>query len=182
MTPLCVRIVEAVLFAAEEPLDLATLQEHLPQGESAAAAVEELARLYEGRGVRLERHGGRFALRTAPDLAPHLERLRARTRKPSRAALETLAIIAYHQPVTRAEIEQIRGVAVARATLELLIGAGWIRPKGRRDSPGRPVTWATTEAFLDHFGLASLDELPSLEDLAGHEAGGDVDPEMRTDG
>jgi segregation and condensation protein B len=176
MITLAVRIVEAVLFAAEEPLDLATLQEHLPDGESAEAALALLERHYEGRGVRLERHGGRFALRTAPDLAPHLERLRARTRKLSRAALETLAIVAYHQPVTRAEIEQIRGVAVGRATIELLIEAGWIRPGGRRDTPGRPATWATTPAFLDHFALGALDELPGLEDLVGGpapEAGGD---------
>jgi segregation and condensation protein B len=159
------QIIEALLFAAVEPLDAATIQAHLPGGLHAGELLDELIQDYAERGVRLERRGGRFALRTAPDLAPYLEREQLQSRRLSRAALETLAIIAYHQPVTRAELEEMRGVAVSKGTLDLLLETGWVQPKGRRDSPGRPVTWVTTAAFLDHFDLASLDDLPRIEEL-----------------
>ncbi len=159
------RIVEALLFAAEEPLDAATIQAHLPGGLHAADVLDQLARDYAGRGIRLERHGNRFAFRTAPDLAPYLSREQVQSRRLSRAAVETLAIIAYHQPITRAELEEIRGVSISKGTMDLLLETGWIQPKGRRASPGRPVTWVTTPAFLDHFDLASLDDLPRMEEL-----------------
>jgi segregation and condensation protein B len=159
------RIVEALLFAAEEPLDLATVQAHLPGDLFAADLLDELQTQYRERGVRLERHGDHFALRTAPDLEPYLARERVQSRRLSRAALETLAIIAYHQPVTRAEIEEIRGVSLSKGTLDLLFEAGWVHPKGRREVPGRPVTWVTTDAFLDHFDLRSIDELPKVDEL-----------------
>ena len=159
------QIIEALLFAAAEPLDAATIQAHLPGGLHAGELLDELIQDYARRGVRLERRGGRFALRTAPDLARYLEREQVQSRRLSRAALETLAIIAYHQPITRAELEEMRGVAVSKGTLDLLLETGWVQPKGRRDSPGRPVTWVTTAAFLDHFDLASLDDLPRIEEL-----------------
>jgi segregation and condensation protein B len=159
------QIIEALLFAAAEPLDAATIQAHLPGGLHAGELLDELIQDYAQRGVRLERRGGRFALRTAPELAPYLEREQVQSRRLSRAALETLAIIAYHQPVTRAELEEMRGVAVSKGTLDLLLETGWVQPKGRRDSPGRPVTWVTTAAFLDHFDLAALDDLPRIEEL-----------------
>ena len=159
------RLVEALLFAAEEPLTAAMVQAHLPGDLHALDLLEALERDYQGRGIRLERHGGRWALRTAPDLAPYLEREQIRARRLSRAAVETLAIIAYHQPVTRAEIEETRGVAVSKGTMDLLLETGWIAPKGRRDAPGRPVTWVTTPGFLDHFDLATLDDLPRVEEL-----------------
>ena len=120
---------------------------------------------YRERGMRLERRGNRYALRTAPDLAPYLQREQVQSRRLSRAALETLAIIAYHQPITRAELEELRGVSVSKGTLDLLLETGWVQPKGRRDTPGRPVTWVTTQALLDHFDLASLDDLPRIEEL-----------------
>ena len=122
---------------------------------------------YATRGIRLERVGRACAFRTAPDLAPHLTRVRNESRRLSKAALETLAVIAYQQPVTRGEIEAVRGVAVNRGTLDLLVDAGWVAPKGRREAPGRPVTWVTTLAFLDHFALQSLDDLPRLDELEG---------------
>ena len=159
------QIIEALLFAAAEPLDAATIQAHLPGGLHAGELLDELIQDYAQRGVRLERRGGRFALRTAPELATYLDREQVQSRRLSRAALETLAIIAYHQPVTRAELEEMRGVAVSKGTLDLLLETGWVQPKGRRDSPGRPVTWVTTAAFLDHFDLASLDDLPRIEEL-----------------
>jgi segregation and condensation protein B len=159
------RIVEALLFAAEAPLDLPTIQAHLPGGLHAGELLDELMQDYAGRGVRLERHGERYALRTAPDLAGYLQREQAQSRHLSRAALETLAIIAYHQPLTRAEIEEMRGVSVSKGTLDLLLEAGWVQPRGRRETPGRPVTWATTPAFLDHLDLGSLDDLPRIDEL-----------------
>jgi segregation and condensation protein B len=166
MTPsLGKRIVEALLFAAEEPLDLVTIQAHLPGDLHAGDLLDQLAQDYTERGVRLERHGGRYALRTAPDLAGYLGRDQLQSRRLSRAALETLAIIAYHQPVTRAEIEEMRGVSVSKGTLDLLLETGWVQPKGRRDSPGRPVTWVTTAALLDHLDLTSLDDLPRIDEL-----------------
>jgi segregation and condensation protein B len=159
------RIVEALLFASDQPLPLAVIQAHLPGDLHALDLVEELSRDYADRGVRLERQGNAWAFRTAADLAPYLAREQTQSRRLSRAALETLAIIAYHQPVTRAEIEEIRGVAVSKGTVDLLIETGWVQPKGRRESPGRPVTWVTTAAFLDHFALSSLDDLPRVEEL-----------------
>jgi segregation and condensation protein B len=159
------RIVEALLFAAEEPLDLPTIQAHLAGGLHAGELLDELMQDYAGRGVRLECHGGRYALRTAPDLAGWLQREQVQSRRLSRAALETLAIIAYHQPVTRAEIEEMRGVSVSKGTLDLLFETGWVQPKGRRESPGRPVTWVTTPTFLDHLDLTSLDDLPRIDEL-----------------
>jgi segregation and condensation protein B len=159
------RIVEALLFAAEEPLEPAAVQAHLPGGLNARELLDELTLDYRARGVRLERRGNRYALRTAPDLAPYLQREQVQTRRLSRAALETLAIIAYHQPITRAELEEMRGVSVSKGTLDLLLETGWVQPKGRRETPGRPVTWVTTPALLDHFDLASLDDLPRIEEL-----------------
>ena len=159
------RLVEAALFAAAEPLSEVELQAHLGGIAHIADVLSELGRDYAGRGVQLERHGKGWAFRTAPDLAPHLKAVRVQERRLPRAALETLAIIAYRQPVTRAEIEAVRGVAVAKGTLDLLLEQGWIAPRGRRDAPGRPVTWVTTEDFLDQFGLASLDDLPRPDEL-----------------
>ena len=159
------RIVEAVLFAAEEPLDLHTLQAHLPGDVHARDVMERLDEDYAERGVRLEQHGGRYAFRTAPDIAPYLQRETVQSRKLSRAAIETLAIIAYHQPITRAEIEEVRGVSTNKGTLDLLIETGWVQPKGRRETPGRPVTWVTTPSFLDHLDLGQLDDLPRIEEL-----------------
>ena len=159
------RIVEAVLFAAEEPLDLLTIQAHLPGELHARDVVDQLTLDYAERGVRLERHGNRYAIRTAPDVAPYLQRETVQRRRLSRAALETLAIIAYHQPITRAEIEEMRGVTTNKGTLDLLIETGWVQPKGRRETPGRPVTWVTTTDFLDHLDLENLDDLPRIEEL-----------------
>jgi segregation and condensation protein B len=160
-------VLEALLFASEEPLEEADLQAHLGAEAHVADLLAELQQDYAGRGVRLERQGRAWAFRTAPEVAPHLQRTRLQPRKLSRAALETLAIIAYQQPVTRAEIEVVRGVAVGQGTLDILVEAGWVLPKGRREAPGRPVTWVTTQAFLDHFALASLDDLPRLDELEG---------------
>jgi len=159
------RMTEALLFAAAEPLDEGSLAARLPEGADLPALLVELEGLYANRGVNLVRVAGKWALRTAPDLAPLLEKHREVPRKLSRAALETLAIIAYHQPVSRAEIEEIRGVGLSRGTLDLLFEAGWVQPKGRRRSPGRPITYGTTEDFLNHFGLESLGDLPGLDEL-----------------
>jgi segregation and condensation protein B len=160
------QVLEALLFAAAEPLDEAVLQAHLGE-RHVAGLLEELRSDYAERGVRLERHGCAWAFRTAPEVAPLLQRSQAQSRKLSRAAMETLAVIAYQQPVTRAEIEAARGVALGQGTLDLLVEAGWVAPKGRREAPGRPVTWVTTPAFLDQFALASLDDLPRLDELEG---------------
>lgn len=166
MTPeLGKRIVEALLFAAEEPLPLAVIQAHLGGDLHAADLLHDLTADYAGRGIVLERAGGAYAFRTAADLAPHLAREQVQSRRLSKAGLETLAIIAYHQPVTRAEIEDVRGVSVSKGTLDVLLETGWVQPKGRRDAPGRPVTWVTTPTFLDHFGLGTLDDLPRVEEL-----------------
>ena len=159
------RIVEALLFASRAPLGEAELAAHLPEDTALAPLLVRLADCYAERGVNLVRVAEGWALRTAPDLAPALRREAEVQRKLSRAALETLAIVAYHQPVTRAEIEQIRGVAVSKGTLDILFEQGWIQPRGHRRSPGRPATWVTTQSFLDHFGLASLDDLPGLDEL-----------------
>lgn len=159
------RLLEALLFAAPEPLAEEDLARRLGEGADLAALLGELAKSYAERGVNLVRLAGGWTFRTAPDLAAGLQSERIVSRKLSRAAVETLAIIAYHQPVTRTEIEAIRGVALARGSLDRLIEAGWVRPRGRRDSPGRPLNWVTTPAFLAHFGLAGLDELPGIEEL-----------------
>jgi segregation and condensation protein B len=160
-----VRLLEALLFAALEPLSEEELTRRLGAETDVSGLLGELSEHYAGRGVNLVRLAGGWTFRTAPDLAPNLRSERAVSRKLSRAAVETLAIVAYHQPVTRAEIEAIRGVALARGTLDRLLEAGWVRPRGRRDSPGRPLTWATTPAFLAHFGLDSLNELPGIDEL-----------------
>jgi segregation and condensation protein B len=161
------RIVEALLFGSAEPLAPADIAPFVGEGTDLEALLAELAVHYAGRGVNLVRRGERWAFRTAPDLGFLLHREQAENRPLSRAALETLAIIAYHQPATRAEVEEVRGVATGRGTLDLLMEAGWIRMRGRRRTPGRPVTYGTTEAFLDHFGLESLGDLPGLDELKG---------------
>lgn len=159
------RMIEAILFASAEPVTLAELVARLPHGADPAEALVHLRRRYEGRGVRLVKVGDAWAFRTAPDLGHLMSREQVETRKLSRAAIETLAIIAYHQPATRAEIEEIRGVAVSRGTIDLLLELGWIRLGRRRMTPGRPVTFVVTEAFLDHFGLESARDLPGLKEL-----------------
>jgi segregation and condensation protein B len=159
------RLLEALLFASADPLDEETLAGRLGAGANVAALLDDLRRHYAPRGVNLVRTGAGWAFRTAIDLAPMLRQEEEVSRKLSRAAIETLAIIAYHQPVTRAEIEQIRGVATSKGTLDILMEHGWIRPGRRRETPGRPLTWITTDHFLDHFGLESLRDLPGVEEL-----------------
>jgi segregation and condensation protein B len=159
------RLLEALLFAAPEPLSSEDLAARLGDEADVAALLGELAESYAERGVNLVRLAGGWTFRTAPDLASQLQSARMVPRRLSRAAVETLAIIAYHQPATRAEIEAIRGVALARGTLDRLIEAGWVRPQGRREGPGRPLNWVTTPAFLAHFGLDRLDALPGIEEL-----------------
>ncbi|MEL7171478.1 MAG: SMC-Scp complex subunit ScpB [Pseudomonadota bacterium] len=159
------RMVEALLFAAAEPMTVAEVARRLPEGAAAEPALAALAKRYEGRGVRLERIGQAWAFRTAPDLGFLMREEVTEERKLSRAAMETLAVIAYHQPVTRAEIEEIRGVSVSKGTLDLLLDLGWVRLGRRRESPGRPATFITTTAFLDHFELESVRDLPGLKEL-----------------
>ncbi len=159
------RMVEAILFASAEPVSVAELNARMPHGADAAAALELLRARYEGRGVRLVKVGEAWAMRTAPDLGFLMQKETVEVRKLSRAAIETLAIIAYHQPVTRAEIEEIRGVSVSRGTIDQLLELEWIRFGRRRMTPGRPVTFVVTEAFLDHFGLESARDLPGLKEL-----------------
>jgi segregation and condensation protein B len=161
------RILEALLFASAEPLSAAEMSVYLGEGANAEALVAELARRYAGRGVNLVRRADKWAFRTAEDLGFLLRRESHETRPLSRAALETLSIIAYHQPATRAEITEVRGVDTGKGTIDILMEAGWVRLRGRRRTPGRPVTYGTTEAFLDHFGLESLGDLPGLEELKG---------------
>ena len=161
------RIVEALLFAAAEPLDEQALARHFMEGEDMKALLEELQSLYAGRGVNLVRVAGKWAFRTAEDLSFLLEKQAVEQRRLSRAALETLAIIAYHQPVTRAEIEEIRGVSTSKGTIDVLLETDWIKLRGRRRAPGRPVTYGTTEAFLTHFGFDSIRDLPGLNELKG---------------
>ena len=159
------RIMEAMIFAAGRPVDAATLATQVPKGTDIEAELAALAKFYEHRGIQLVKVAGGWTFRTAQDLADRLAEHRIVRRRLSRAALETLAIIAYHQPVTRAEVEEIRGVHLGRGTLDILLDAGWIAPKGRRRTPGRPVTWVTTQAFMEHFGLESLDDLPGVDEL-----------------
>jgi segregation and condensation protein B len=159
------RRAEAVLFASDEPIDATTLMEALPQGIEPGDVLVRLKADYAGRGVQLVEVAGKWRFQSAPDLAFLFEETREQPRALSKAALETLAIIAYCQPVTRAEIEDVRGVAVSSGTLDILMEAGWVRPRGRRRTPGRPVTYGTTESFLVHFGLDSLDSLPGRNEL-----------------
>ncbi len=159
------RLLEALLFAAPEPVTEAWIADRLPEGTDVAGLIARLVDEYSERGVNLIRTGGRWAFRTTPDLGDSLEIEVTVSRKPSRAAVETLAIIAYHQPVTRAEIEEIRGVALSKGTLDTLLEIGWIRPVGRRRTPGRPVTWGTSQEFLDHFSLGEIGDLPGLDEL-----------------
>jgi len=161
------RLLEALLFASREPLDEAMLARQLPNGVELKDALERLKAEYAARGVNLVRIGKKWTFRTADDLSWLLTKQTVETRKLSRAATETLAIVAYHQPVTRAEIEEIRGVVAAAGTLEVLLKTGWIRPRGRRKAPGRPITYGTTEAFLSHFGLEGVTDLPGLDELKG---------------
>jgi segregation and condensation protein B len=161
------RLLEAMLFASSEPLDERTLAARLPQGIDVHTALLDLQQEYALRGVNLVRISGKWTFRTASDLAWLLSKESIETRKLSRAAIETLAIIAYHQPVTRAEIEDIRGVTTSKGSVDVLLETEWIRPRGRRKSPGRPVTYGTTEKFLSHFGLDAVGDLPGLEELRG---------------
>ena len=159
------RLLEALIFAGTQALDEADLAERLPNDADVKQLLADLAELYAGRGVNLVQVAGGYAFRTASDLSEKLKIERPVTRKLSRASTETLAIIAYHQPVTRTEIEQVRGVGLSKGTLDLLFEQNWIRPMGRRRAPGKPVTWGTTDFFLEHFGLPSLDDLPGNEEL-----------------
>jgi segregation and condensation protein B len=161
------RLLEAMLFASAEPLDEKSLGARLPQGVDVHAALVSLQEEYATRGVNLVRVGGKWTFRTATDLSWLLSKETIETRKLSRAAIETLAVIAYHQPVTRAEVEEIRGVVMSKGTFDVLMETGWIKPRGRRKVPGRPITYGTTEDFLSHFGLEQLGDLPGLEELKG---------------
>jgi segregation and condensation protein B len=165
--PEALRLLEALLFAASEPLDEATLAKQLPDGVNVKDALKHLQAEYAPRGVNLVRIGRKWTFRTAADLTWLLTKESVETRKLSRAAMETLAIIAYHQPVTRAEIEEIRGVQTSPGTLDVLLRTSWIRPRGRRKAPGRPITYGTTEGFLSNFGLEEVGDLPGLEELKG---------------
>ncbi|MGC5797159.1 SMC-Scp complex subunit ScpB [Sphingomonas sp. NFX23] len=166
------RAVEAVLFAAETPLTLDAVRAHVGSGD-VRAALDQLTADYAGRGIAIVRRGERWQFQTAPDMAHMLRRDREEPRKLSRAGIETLAIIAYHEPVTRAEIEAIRGVQISKGTLDVLMEAGWVKPAGRREVPGRPLMFATSPAFLVHFGLQSRRDLPGIDDLR---AAGLLDP------
>lgn len=159
------RLLEAILFASAEPLPTRALHERMPEGADVGGLLMELRRDYDGRGIELVEREGAWAFRTAPDLGERLVLQRQVQRRLSRAAMETLAIIAYHQPVTRAEIENIRGVATHKGTLDALMEMGWIKPGRRREAPGRPLTWVTTTAFMDAFSLESLMDLPGMDDL-----------------
>lgn len=185
-----VRIVEAVLFASRDPVSVEKLAAFLPSGSDVESLIQTLRDDYAHRGVQLVFHGGGWAFRTAPDLAAHLRTEQREVRRLSRAAVEVLAIIAYHQPVTRAEIEDMRGVSLSKGTLDALMEAGWVAPRGRRKVPGRPLQWGTTPEFLSHFALDSLESLPSVKELKaaglldirpnagayGNRAGEDVPP------
>ncbi len=166
------RAVEATIFASAEPLTIDEIKGHAGDGD-VEAALQALAEIYTGRGIELVERGGRWNFQTAPDLAHLLRRTREEPRRLSRAATETLAIVAYHEPVSRAEIEGIRGVQISKGTLDVLMEAGWVRTAGRREGPGRPLLYATTPEFLTHFGLASRKDLPGIEDL---KAAGLLDP------
>ncbi len=172
------RMVEALLFAATEPLDVASMAARLPDDADIPGLLSQLASAYANRGVNLVQVAGKWAMRTAPDLHFLLQEHRQQHRKLSRAALETLAITSYHQPVTRAEIEEVRGVSLSKGTLDLLMELGWVRIRGRRRTPGRPVTYGTTDGFLEHFGFQSIKDLPGLDEL---KASGLLEGQARTD-
>lgn len=172
------RAIEAVIFAAAAPLTLADIAAHVGERGDLANLLDALATSYAPRGLNLVQRGGRWQFQTADDLAHHLRPSREQLRKLSRAATETLAIIAYHEPVTRPEIEEIRGVAVSAGTIDVLMEAGWVRPAGRRESPGRPLQYATTPGFLAHFNLTSRRDLPGIADL---KAAGLLDREPPTE-
>lgn len=159
------RLLEALIFASPSPINMAEIAQRMPEGALLLPALLSLQQDYQGRGIELVQRDGGWAFRTAPDLAPYMTMYRTEERKLSRAALETLAIIAYHQPVTRPEIETIRGVATSKGTLDTLLEAGWIKPGRRREIPGRPLTWVTTQSFLDYFSLPTLNDLPGLADM-----------------
>lgn len=159
------RLLEALMFASASAVTERAIAERLAEDADIPALLERLKKMYKGRGVELTRAGNRWYFRTAPDLGGRLKLEKIVPRKLSRAGVETLAIIAYHQPVTRAEIEEIRGVVISRGTLDILLEEGWIKPKGKRHTPGRPTTWGTSDTFLDHFGLESLNDLPGIEEL-----------------
>jgi len=159
------RLIEALLFASKDPVPTTVLAAQIPEDEDISEILETLQSHYSNRGIVLENAGNTWAFRTASDLAGDLAIQRVASRRLSRAAMETMAIIAYHQPVTRAEIEDIRGVAVAKGTVDTLLEAGWIKPRGRKQTPGRPLMWGTTDAFLDHFGLSTVKELPGMDEL-----------------
>lgn len=159
------RVIEALLFASPEPVSLRSIQSRLPASADVGGMLLELQTEYAGRGVQLVRLEDVWAFRTAEDIGPYLALAKKEEKKLSRAALETLSIIAYHQPVTRAEVENIRGVATNKGTLDVLLEAGWIKPGRRRETPGRPVTWMTTNTFLDEFGVSSLSDLPGVQEL-----------------
>ena len=161
------RIVEALLFAAEEALSIDQLAKHLPEGADVDGLLGDLKANYQNRGVNLVQVAGKWMMRTADDLSFLLRRETVEQKRLSKAALETLAIVAYHQPVTRAEIEDIRGVAISKGTLDMLLEIGWVRMRGRRRTPGRPVTYGTTEAFLTQFGLNDASDLPGVQELKG---------------
>jgi segregation and condensation protein B len=167
-----VRAVEAAVFASAEPLGVAEIAEYAGEGD-VAAALADLAERYQGHGIELVERGGRWHFQTAPDLAHLLRRTREEPRRLSRAATETLAIVAYHEPVSRADIEAIRGVQISKGTLDVLMEAGWVKTAGRREVPGRPLLYATTPEFLTHFGLGSRKDLPGIDDL---KAAGLLDP------
>jgi segregation and condensation protein B len=159
------RLLEALLFASAEPVPERVIAERLGEGADVTGLLEQLRTLYQGRGVELLQGNGRWSFRTAPDLVERLALEKLVPRKLSRAAIETLAIVAYHQPVTRAEIEEIRGVVVSSGTVDILLEEGWLKPRGRKQVPGRPVMWGTSNAFLDHFGLESIEDLPGVDEL-----------------
>ncbi|MBH73300.1 MAG: SMC-Scp complex subunit ScpB [Rhodospirillaceae bacterium] len=160
------RILEAILFSSADPVSEKVLKKRLPEGSDVDVLLQELKSFYSNRGVHLVSVGKKaWAFRTAPDLSDHLRIDTEVKRRLSRAAIETISIIAYHQPITRAEIEEVRGVATSRGTLDILLQAEWIRPRGRRRVPGRPVTWGTTEQFLDQFGIERIEDLPGIEEL-----------------
>jgi segregation and condensation protein B len=161
------RILEAVLFAASEPVELEKLKRHLPEGADVEALLSDLKANYANRGVNLVQVAGRWTLRTADDLSFVLRREVVEQKRLGKAALETLAIVAYHQPVTRADIEEVRGVAISKGTLDALLEMGWVRMRGRRRAPGRPVTYGITDQFLQHFGLNEITDLPGLQELKG---------------
>ncbi|MEM7731090.1 MAG: SMC-Scp complex subunit ScpB [Pseudomonadota bacterium] len=172
------RVLEALLFAASEPIDVATLRSRLPGDADVGALLAQLQSDYAGRGVNLISVADRWRFQTAPDLAEQLVNVREARRKLSKAALETLAIVAYHQPVTRAEIEDVRGVVVSKGTLDVLMELGWVRLRGRRRTPGRPVTYGTTDGFLAHFNLERITDLPGRDEL---KSAGLLDPRLPKD-